>query len=105
MTEEIFELLTKMYAEMNERLGSMDEKFDSMEKRFDRLEEKADTSSGNIMNLESELKHAKNILLDGYKQTYEWLTALEEKFDELSEKVEEQGVRLEIIENGKEKEN
>ena len=86
----MFELMEKMYIEfkdfkvdITEKVGSLDTKVGSLCKDVLRIENKLDTNS--------------KALFDGYSQTYEKLTALEAKVDDISAKVEKQNVEIRVI--------
>lgn len=76
--EQLFEFMTKMYSEMQEMKENMATKHDII-----RLEDKMDTNH--------------EALYDGYKQTYEKLTILENKVNEIDNKVEKQDVEIRVI--------
>ena len=77
--EQLFEFMTKMYSEMKENMAT---KHDII-----RLEDKMDTNH--------------KALYDGYKQTYEKLTILENKVNEIDNKVEKQDVEIRVIKGAK----
>ncbi len=91
MDDKMFDLLEKMYIEMQELKQDMATKQDisNMATRQDivRLEDKMD------MNFKA--------LYDGYTLTYEKLSALEDKVDNLSIKVENQNVEIKVIKAAK----
>ncbi|NMB27286.1 MAG: hypothetical protein GX987_04465 [Tissierellia bacterium] len=80
--EQLFEFMTKMYGEMQEIKENMATKQDIV-----RLEDKMD------MNHKA--------LYDGYKLTYEKLTMLGEKVNEIDKKVERQDVEIRVIKGAK----
>ena len=87
--EQLFEFLTKMYGEMRGMKENMATKDDlaKTNQSIVRLEEKMDTNH--------------KALHDGYKLTYEKLTILEEKIDEIDNKVERQDVEIRVIKGAK----
>lgn len=85
MDDKAFELLSKMYSEMQTGFAKMDERLTGVENHVVRLEDKIDTNS--------------KALFDGYKQTYEKLEVLEKKVDEISSKVQKQDVEIRVIKN------
>jgi len=108
MEDKTFDLLGKMYTEMNTkfgemntRFGEMDSKFDEMNSRFDeiniKLDKKADKTD--IVRLEDKLENKTKALFDGYTQTYEKLTDIEKKLEVISIKVEKQDIEIRVIKN------
>lgn len=87
MEDKLFELITKMYADMNS-------KFDEINKKLDM---KADKSG--IVRIEDKLEDNSKVLFDGYKQTYEKLTDIEKKVVEISDKIQKQDVEIRVIKN------
>ncbi|MGE5631734.1 MAG: hypothetical protein ACM3TR_11630 [Caulobacteraceae bacterium] len=90
MEDKMFELMTKLYSEFSEFRKDMNE--------F-RKETKDDISvlKNDVVKLENKLDSA----LDGYKVTFEKLTVLEKKVDDISTKVEKQDVEITVIKGGK----
>ena len=86
MKDESFELLTKMYSEFTEF----------------RKESKADIQGlkNDVLRIEHDHGQKLEALLDGYKQTYEKLEAIEEKVDNLSGKVDQHDIKIQVIEGG-----
>ncbi|MCF6462215.1 hypothetical protein C3E89_02320 [Clostridium sp. Cult1] len=77
--------MTKMYSEMQgmkENIATKDD-LDKTNQSIARLEHKMDTNH--------------KALYDGYKLTYEKLTTLEKKVDEIDNKVERQDVEIRVI--------
>jgi tetrahydromethanopterin S-methyltransferase subunit G len=92
MEDKTFELMTKMYSEMTARFDSVDARFDSVEKKLDEKADKAD-----IVLLENKIDANFKALFDGYKQTYEKLSILESKVDDINSKVERQDAEIRVI--------
>lgn len=89
MEDKLFELMTKMYSDITNKLDSMDKKLDG----------KADKSD--IVRMENKQDVDSKALFDGYKQTYEKLGVLETKVDSISQKIEKQDVELKVLKGGK----
>jgi len=87
--EQLFEFMTKMYSEMQEMKENIATKDDlaKTNQYIVRLEDKMDTNH--------------KALCDGYKLTYEKLTTLEKKIDEIDDKVEKQDVEIKVIKGAK----
>ncbi len=98
MEDKTFELLTKMYGEFSKR-------FDGVEKDIKDLKSDVKGIDNRLSRvelvLENEIKKDVAILYDGYQRTYEKLTAVEQKVDKLSEKVERQEVEIKVIKGGR----
>lgn len=94
MEDKMFELVTKMYNEFSEFRKDMNE-FKKDMNEF-RKETKKD-----IIRLENIVDTNSKALFDGYKQTFEKLTVVEKKVDDLSAKVEKQDVEITVIKGGK----
>lgn len=84
-----FELMSKMYSEMQQGFkevrSEMQQGFKDV--RYD------------IVRIENKLDNNSKALFDGYKQTYEKLTDIEEKLEVISSKVEKQDVEIRVIKN------
>ncbi|MEM5816608.1 MAG: hypothetical protein AAGU16_01920 [Desulfitobacterium hafniense] len=91
MDDKMFDLLEKMYIEMQELKQDMATKQDisNMATRQD------------IVRLEDKMDINFKALYDGYTLTYEKLSALEDKVDKLSIKVENQNVEIKVIKAAK----
>ncbi|WP_069999309.1 hypothetical protein [Cellulosilyticum sp. I15G10I2] len=85
MEDKIFELMSKMYSDMTQKMDHMAKRMDNVENHIIKLEDKIDTQG--------------KALFGGYKQTYEKLTTLETKVDELSSKIQKQDVEIRVIKN------
>ncbi len=73
--EQLFEFLTKMYGEMQGMKENMATKDDLAK------------TNQSIVRLEDKMDKNHKALYDGYKLTYEKLTMLEEKVDEIDKKL------------------
>jgi len=82
MEDKTFELLTKMYDEMQKGFKSLDNKIDN----------KIDGVKQDIMRLENKMDENHKVLYDGYKQCIEGI-------NELREDVKE--IKLRVIRGGK----
>ncbi len=85
----MFNLLEKMYVEIQEMKENMATKNDL-----------ANTNQS-IVRLENKMDTNHKALYDGYKLTYEKLTTLEKKVDEIDNKVERQNVEIRVIKGTK----
>lgn len=85
MDDKMFELISKMYSEMQEGFKAVNERLGKLEAGQIRLEDKSENNS--------------KALFDGYKQSYEKLTDIEKKLEDVSAKVEKQDVEIRVIKN------
>lgn len=101
MEDKVFELMTKMYGEFSEFRQNMNEfKQDMNEFKQDMNEFRKETRN-DIIRLENKIDSTSKALFDGYNQTFEKLTVLEKKVDDISAKVEKQDVEITVIKGGK----
>lgn len=94
MEDKVFELITKMYSEFSEFKKDMNE----FKKDMNEFRKEA---KNDIIGLENKIDTNSKALFDGYKQTFEKLTVIEKKVDEISAKVEKQDVEITVIKGGK----
>jgi predicted RNase H-like nuclease (RuvC/YqgF family) len=90
------ETMDKKIETMDKKIETMDKKIETMDKKLD---EKADKKD--IVRLETKLYNDTKALHDGYVQTYEKLTVVEQKVDEIALKVEKQDIEIKVIKGGK----
>ena len=102
MDDKMFELLEKMYIEMQEMKQNMVTKDElgkveqSMATKDDLADMRQDINQS-IVRLENKMDVNHKALYDGYKLTYEKLTTLEKKVDEIDDKVKRQDVEIRVI--------
>jgi predicted RNase H-like nuclease (RuvC/YqgF family) len=94
LEDKTFELITKMYGEFTSR-------FNEMEIRFDKIETDIQGLKKDVLRIENEHGKKLEALFDGYQQTYEKLDVIEQKLDDLSEKVDRHDIRIQVIEGGR----
>lgn len=82
MDDKVFELLEKMYIEMQEMKVNIATKQD-------------------IVRLENKMDINHKALYDGYKQSIEGITEVNEKLDKLTDRVENQEIKLQILKSVK----
>lgn len=93
MDEKMFELLEKMYIEIQNVKSNMATKED--------LSEVKQELKHDIVRLENKIDKNDKALFDGYELTYEKLVTLGKKVDSIDEKVEKQDVEIRVIKGGK----
>lgn len=94
--EQLFEFMTKMYSDLNGKIDNMDREMQEVKENMATKDDLAKTNQS-IARLENKMDTNHKALYDGYKQTYEKLTILEEKVDEIDKKVERQDVEIRVI--------
>ena len=93
MEDKSFDLLTKMYSEITERLNQIDQKLDKKSDKTD------------IVRIENDLKPKVELALEGYQAVSEKITTLEGKIDNLTSKIVSQDVQITILTGGKQSAN
>lgn len=87
MEDKTFELLTKMYSEFTEFK-------DSTNKKLDKLHD-------DVLRMEHDHGEKLQILFDGYMQHDRKLDVIEQKLDNLAEKVDRHEIKIQVIEGGR----
>ena len=87
--EQLFEFMTKMYSDLSGKIDGINKE---MKENMATKDDLAKTNQS-IVRLEDKMDVNHKALYDGYKQTYEKLTVLEKKVDEIDNKVEKQDLR------------
>ncbi|WP_027628237.1 hypothetical protein [Ruminiclostridium cellobioparum] len=104
MEDKMFELVTKMYDEFSEFRKDMNEFKEDMNEFKEDMNEFRKETNKEIRGLKNDVIRFENKLdavFDGYKQTFEKLTVVEKKVDDISAKVEKQDVEITVIKGGK----
>lgn len=83
MEDKTFALLEKMYSEFLEFRQEANDKFKEI--------------NGNIIKLENDHGQKLNALFDGYKQSIEGIKEINEKLDKLTDRVEKQEIKLQVL--------
>lgn len=95
--DQMFDLLTKMYSEVQNMKSDMNQRFDNLENRFDNLEGRVDNLESIVrktnMTIENEIKPKIDALFDGYKQNTEAIYGLTNKVDDLQADVNNLTIR------------
>ncbi|WP_129599263.1 hypothetical protein [Anaerophilus nitritogenes] len=91
MEEKMFEMLSKIYGEMQEGFSQTNKRLDNIENTITKLETKMD----------GEINNKIEALFDGYKNNTEILHRLEMKLDDLSNKLEKQEVDIRVLKAAK----
>ncbi len=97
----MFELMTKFYSEFSEFKKDMNDfKSDMNDFKSDMNDFRKETRN-DIVRLENKIDTVSKTLFDGYEQTFEKLTVLEKKVDDISSRVEKQELEITVIKGGK----
>lgn len=115
MSDKVYELIEKMYAEFTDRLNGIDSKFDGIDKKFDGIDKKFDgidkkfeiidhrfdnlekeikQNGSQILRLENQFHDKIGILFDAHKSTNERLDRLEAKVDGIAKITEMHEVQI-----------
>jgi archaellum component FlaC len=97
LEEKMFELMEKLYGEFK----SLDVKVESIDAKVGSIDEKVRSLQKDVLRIENKLDTNSKALFDGYSQTYEKLTVIEAKVDDISSKVEKQDVEIRVIKGAK----
>lgn len=108
MEDKTFELLEKMYSEFvqfrqetNDRFDGIDNRLDGHDTRFDSMEKSFDGIRGHIARIENDHGRKLDLLLDGYKQNSEDISEINHKLDRLTDRVENQEIKLQVLKSVK----
>jgi len=96
MDEKIYDLLEKLYIDLNTKIDKMDGRLDRMDDRFDNVESIMATKQ-DIARLEDKMDKNFKALFDGYHLTYEKCTEIDKKVDIIDSKVEKHDVEIRVI--------
>lgn len=105
MEDKVFELITKMYSEMQEIKSNMATKDElqemksNMATKDDIQELKSDVTmlQKDVLRMEDKLDNNSKALFDGYKQSIEGIADLKNDIKVLTEKVENHEVKLRVV--------
>ncbi len=93
MEDKIFEMLSKMYGEMQEMKENMATKHE-MQQDFNKINQ-------TIVRLEDRMDANHKALFDDYQQSIEGINELRSKVDKLTDQVEHQEIKLQVIKGSK----
>lgn len=92
--EQLLKLLEGMFGDIKEGFLAMDKNLQQIASRLEKLE-------GSQLMLENELENSKKTLYDAYIQNAEAIKTLDERIQELSDKVDKHAIKIQVIEGGK----
>ncbi len=99
---QVFELMTKMYAEMQEGFKKVDERFEKVDERFEKVDERFEKVNERFEKVNGKLEKIENIVVQMETNNKEKFGALFDGYKLNSEKLDriekEHGEKLEIIE-------
>lgn len=96
MEDKTFELLEKMYIEMQ----GMKQNIKGIEGNIRVIEENM-TTKQDIVRLENKMDANDKALYDGYKQSIEGISEINKKLDKLTDRVENQEIKLQVLKSVK----
>ena len=91
MENKTFELLEKMYSDIQSRFDMMGNEIKEVRKEM----------QNGFVRLENKMDENHKALYDGYKQNSEAITEIKEDIKELKSRVENQEIELRVIRGGK----
>ena len=94
MEDKTFELVSKMYSDITQRL-------DGIDSRLGNLEEGQKGLVNDIIRLENKLDNNSKALFDGYTQNNDRLDRIDEKLEDLSEKIDSHDIKIQVIEGAR----
>ncbi len=97
MDEKIFNLLEKMYIEVQDIKTNMTK----MESNMTKMGGNITKIESNMTRMENDLKKDISALYDGYVQNTEQINRVNSKLDQLIDKVENQEIRLQVLKTAK----
>ena len=117
MEDKIFDLLEKVYIEVQEtkkdvkvingRLDGIDGRLDGIDGRLDGIDGRLDGIDGKLSRLEMKVEHDISNKLDALfefrEEAMQRFDRIETKLDDLSEKVDKHDISIQVIQGGKSK--
>ena len=94
MEDKTFQLLEKMYSEFIQFK-------EETNKRFDGMDNKINDINKTVINIEQDHGQKLNALFDGYKQNAEAINKINQKIDKLTDRVENQEIKLQVLKSAK----
>ncbi len=106
MDEKMFNLLEKMYVEMQEMKTGLRTEMQEMktELRTEMQEMKTELRTEmrqGFVKLENKMDENHKALYDGYKQSIEGINETKEKLEKLTDKVDNQEIKLQVLKSAK----
>ena len=92
--EQLLELLDRMFGDIKQGILVMDKNLQEMNTKLEKLE-------NSQLGLENEMGNTRKTLFDAYIQNAEAIKGLDERVQELSDKVEKHAIKIQVIEGGK----
>ncbi|WP_422445263.1 hypothetical protein [Thermoanaerobacterium sp. DL9XJH110] len=77
MDNEMLNLMTKLYAEMQKGFNRVDERFNQVNQRMDQVNQRIDELEKIVLKIEKEHGEKLSALFDGYKQNSDKLDRIE----------------------------
>lgn len=77
--EKLFELMTKMYSEMQDGFKDVDKRFENIDKRFNSIETELNDVKRTVIKIEQDHGQKLEALFDGYTQNSQQLKRIEKE--------------------------
>lgn len=77
--DKLFDLMTKIYSDMQTGFKSVNERMDGLDERMDSLDERMGSLENTVLKIEQEHGDKLDALFDGYKQNSEKLDRIDEE--------------------------
>ena len=102
MEEKVFDLLEKLYIEVQEMKSNMATK-DELRSLESSMATKDDIRKleSSMVRMENEIKDDIKYLYDGYKQCIKGISTVNKKLDKLTDKVRNQEIKLQVLKSAK----
>ena len=88
--DQTFELITKLYARMEDQFEKIDQRFEKIDQRFDK-------SDQNMARMEFELKEQIAILHDAVQGNTEQIQVLSSRMEKMEKTIEKHEIKLRIV--------
>ena len=96
MEDKTFELMTKMYSEMQDGFKRIDGEMQDMKENMATKDDIQEVKQS-IVRLETEHGKKLDALADGYVQSVESINKLQQEVEKLTDRVEHQEIKLQVI--------
>lgn len=97
--EQLFDFMTKMYSDLSGKIDNVDKEMKENMATKDDLADMA--TKHDIVRLENKMDANDKALFDRYKQSIEGITEINEKLDKLTDRIENQEIKLQVLKSVK----
>lgn len=96
MEEKVFNSLERMYSDLSSKIDNMDVKMQEMKTDMQGMKANMATKQ-DLAILENKMDANHKALYDRYKQNTEGITEIKGKLDQLTDRVENQEIKLQVL--------